>query len=1276
MNFKYIFIFFLLIITSSYSQSKEFVLNWENNKDISISGDKKVYIHGFQTENFNYNIDKKSLVFSSNIKNIYSGASIISVSYEDMSNNQLLGYDKSLIKNKIELSLKRTNSRGKLGAYLTFNPIIKNSGVYKKVTSIQLKFDYSNRSSSSSSSLFTITDSEMSNGLWYKFYIEKSGVHKLDRSFFESLGVDVTNVNPKNIRLFGNGGKSIPLLNSEVSEFDVKENAVKFIGQQDDVFNQEDYMLFYASGSLGWNVDNQSHINPYIDKTYYYINISSLLGKRIQNMVEPTGVITNVYSKYNEVQFFEIDKNNIAKLGRRWFGDGFDVNSNQIFSFYFPNIDVSQPAKLKVRVAASSSSFSSMQLKSNGVLIDDFTFPPISSTSLGTEDFYDDFINVNNSTVNISLDYNNNSNPSANAYLDFISLEVSSFLVSRGFQFVFKNNDASNQVGIGEYIISSASSISEVWDISDVFNVSSKINLTGNTFSFKSSLGEVKEYVSVVNSDYYTPFKDESAILNNSNLKGSIFNSSSGGRQDIDYLIITPQRLISQANRLANINTENYGLRTKVVSLESIYSEFNTSNPDIGAVRNFVRYVYQNGVTDKLKYLCLFGDASYDMKDRIQSNTNVVPSYHSLQSFSLVSGFISDDFFGMMDENEGSMNGADRLDIAVGRIIVDDLQQATEMVTKIEQYHLQESYGSWRNRMTILSDDVDKDWEFSLENELNDLADQIVSEKPFINMVKLHSDSFLQESSAGGDSYPKAKESLLDNIQLGSLVVNYFGHGGEEGLASERLFLRNDAQNLNNKFKYNLFVTITCDFTRFDNPSRQTAGELLYWNKKGGAISLVATTREIFMSLGIFINRELSRHLFDYEDTGYVSVAEALRITKNNTSNNLKRIIFSIGDPALKLSIPEPNISLTHINDIPIENIEVPALESLGRVSFSGSILDASGQLISNYNGKLSTTIYDKNQNKSTLGNDGTVNSSGLIILDYEDLGEIIFRGQSSVVNGKFDFDFVVPRDISIPLGDGRVSFYAKRDGVLENQTGVNTSIVVGGINENAVADNLPPTIEAFMNDESFVSGGITGQSPFLLINLEDENGINTASGIGHDITAIIDGDEANPQILNDYYETELDDFTKGKVKYQYRDLEPGLHTLLVKAWDSYNNSISTEIQFIVVNENDELVINRVLNYPNPFVSYTEFWFNHNSSSELEVMVQVYTVTGKLIKTLRGNSLSNNNSSDSSLFRGLPWDGRDDFGDKIGKGVYVYKLTVKSINTNKKAVKFEKLVIL
>jgi len=598
------------------------------------------------------------------------------------------------------------------------------------------------------------------------------------------------------------------------------------------------------------------------------------------------------------------------------------------------------------------------------------------------------------------------------------------------------------------------------------------------------------------------------------------------------------------------------------------------------------------------------------------------------------------------------------------------------MVTKVEQYYQHDSYGSWRNRVTILSDDVDVDWEYSLETELDALADEIVLERPFVNMVKLHSDSFAQESSAGGELYPQATASLLNNIQLGSLVVNYFGHGGEDGLAHERLFQKNDAEELNNICRYNLFVTVTCEFTRFDNPYRPTAGEFTYWNSGGGAISLITTTREIFVSLGVTVNKELSKFLFDYNDTGYVSIAEALRLTKNNITNSLKRVVFYVGDPALKLAIPEPNIKLTQINGVPINDPSVATLEALGRVTITGEVVDGADQIITDYSGKLSTTIYDKKQSRATLGNDGTTGGSGVLILNYETLGEIVFRGQASIVNGVFEFDFVVPRDISIPVGDGRVSFYAKRDGVLENQTGVDATIKIGGINTAAPADNLPPKIIAYMNDESFVSGGVTNQSPFLLLKLEDENGINTASGIGHDITAILDGDEANPLILNDYYETEPDDFTKGNVKYQYKDLTPGLHTLTIKAWDVYNNSSTTEVQFLVVNENDALVLERVLNYPNPFVSYTEFWFNHNSASELEVMVQVYTVSGKLVKTLQGNSSTGNKGGNASLFRGLPWDGKDDFGDRIGKGVYVYKLTVKSISTNKKAVKYEKLVIL
>jgi hypothetical protein len=292
--------------------------------------------------------------------------------------------------------------------------------------------------------------------------------------------------------------------------------------------------------------------------------------------------------------------------------------------------------------------------------------------------------------------------------------------------------------------------------------------------------------------------------------------------------------------------------------------------------------------------------------------------------------------------------------------------------------------------------------------------------------------------------------------------------------------------------------------------------------------------------------------------------------------------------------------------------------------------------------------------------------------MNFQTLGETIFRGNATVTNGLFEIEFIVPKDISIPIGNGRISFYAKSSNpVLQDQTGFDTSILIGGINENAPEDNIGPRVRLYMNDESFISGGITNASPIFLAFLEDENGINTASGIGHDIVAILDGDENNPFLLNDYYETELNDYTRGKVRFPFRDLAPGLHTITFKAWDVYNNPVSAEIQFIVVGD-ETISLTNVLNYPNPFVSYTQFWFSHNRPFEpLDVQVQIFTITGKIVKTI--NQVIN---TEGFLSREITWDGKDDFGDKIGKGVYVYKLTVKSNLTNKKAEKIEKLVIL
>lgn len=744
--------------------------------------------------------------------------------------------------------------------------------------------------------------------------------------------------------------------------------------------------------------------------------------------------------------------------------------------------------------------------------------------------------------------------------------------------------------------------------------------------------------------------------------------------------------MLTHAERLAQINRDQYGLNVKVLGLSAIYNEFSSGNQDVAAIRNMIKYVYDNASVpeNRVKYVCLFGDGSFDYKDRVQNNTNIVPSWYSLNSFSITNSFVSDDFYGMMDANEGAMTTSDKLDIAVGRILADTPQRGKEMVDKIESYYTKEAYGSWRNNFVVVSDDVDESWESILQETTNTIGDLVSQEKPFMNVTKIHSDAFQQESSSGGDTYPEVTEELVNSVDNGALVLNYFGHGGEEGLAHERIFQKTHIQNLRNFLKLNCFVTVTCEFTKFDNPYKETAGEFTYWSKEAGAIGLISTTRQIFVTTGISFNNILGQYLFSYsdndayEDYEYPSMAEALRLTKNNPSisgNSQRRLVFFIGDPAMKLAFPKPNIRLTKINDVPIGQA-TDTLKALSYVKLAGEVTDVSGNIISNYNGTLSTTIYDKEINRQTLANDGTILSGELIKLDYKTLGEVILRGQASVTNGQFEFDFVVPKDVGIPVGYGKVSFYAKHETQLEDQTGANINTVkIGGLNADAEEDNIGPVITLYMNDENFVSGGITNESPTLLVKLEDANGINTASGVGHDIVAIIDGDETNPYILNDYYQTEVDDYKKGVVSFPFRDLEPGLHTLSLKAWDVYNNSSVSEIQFVVFDEDQELVIDNVLNYPNPFVNYTEFWFNHNSSDPLDVSIQIFTVSGKLIRTLNGQT-SGGVTITSSLSKDIVWDGRDDFGDKIGKGVYIYKLTVRSATLNKKVEKIEKLVIL
>lgn len=1065
----------------------------------------------------------------------------------------------------------------------------------------------------------------------------------------------------------------LPLSNSTSYANDLTENVIQVIGEDDGVFNNEDYILFYAEGVDTWNTESQTYINLYDTKSYYYVTVQGNDGKRIQNSTQPTGNSTLNLTTYDEDQFHELDLINIAKLGRQWYGESFEINQDQEFTFTFPNIDSSVPVKLNIPAAALAYTSTSFKVTANSQDAGTLSIASLntnsSSTVFNLGNLPANTLITGSDNIKIKLSYNNNGVAGSKAYLDKIKLTAKSKLQGYGKQFLFKYDLANSTAGIANYTISNANSISQVWDVTDIQNITKIENDNKASLSFKSTLGDIRKYVAIDPLDYYIPLKTNKPKIANQNIKGTIFKNDQVAFQDIDYVIITPAFLSTQAEKLANFHRSYSNLNVKVISLEKIYQEFSSGKQDIAAIRNCIKYIYQNASSNekRIKYVNLFGDASYDYKDRTANNTNIVPIYHALNSNSIgESSFASDDFYGLMDDDEGNIiSSFGGIDIAVGKMLNNNVAQAEEMVNKVIEYHDLKSYGSWRNNFVMIADDADKSSDVSLQSRQNSLADAVTSAKPFMNATKILLDSYAQEASAGGSRYPKARTDLFSAFEKGALVFNYLGHGGEDGLAAERIWEKSDGQNLSNQYKYPLFITITCDFSRFDNPTRPTAGEYTYWNPKGGAISMLTTIREIGQFRAENFNDVLAKNIFSYGSNQYTTIAEALRLSKNSNPNSSTNVVFYIGDPALMLAIAKPKIKLTKINDIPVSQA-FDDFKSLAKMKITGEITDENDTPLTTYNGDLSTLIFDKVISRTTLNNDG--NNSAI---NFKALGETIFRGNASVTNGQFEFSFIVPRDIRIPLDNGKISFYAKKNQFSENQTGYDSSIKIGGINENAIVDNISPRVQLYMNDETFVSGGITNESPFLLAKLEDESGMNTASGIGHDMVAILDGDVNNPYILNDYYQTNLDDFTKGSLRFPFRNLAAGLHTITFKAWDVYNNPITAEIQFIVAG-NESITLTHVLNYPNPFVNYTQFWFSHNRPYEpLEVQIQVMTITGKLVYTQ--NQII---TTEGFLSKEITWDGKDDFGNKIGKGVYVYKLTVKSNLTNTKTERFEKLVIL
>jgi len=1157
-------------------------------------------------------------------------------------------------------------------AVVDIKPFYKEKNQIKKVVSVSFSL------SETISSGFEVQKDFVSNsvlkdgsGIWYKIAVNRDGIYKIDKSFLESCGINTSNLNPNTINIFGNGEGMLPEKNSLPRIDDLAKNAIFIQGESDGSFDDSDYILFYGWGPHRWNVKNgvefQRNLNVYSDNSYYFINIDpNNTPLRIENMSEISSPAVFSVTSYDFRDIYENELVNLVGGGKRWYGELFDVELERTFNFSVPNIDT-VPVKISSSLATNGSGTSQL-FSVNGATIFSSNISYFSDFTRLESNF-----SFNTSLTNIPLKLAiSRSNPSVLTYLDRIILNTRRKLVFYGTQMNFRNLTQSQPGSLCEYTISSSSPSGFVWDLSDR-NKPKKVfgSYSNGSFNFKADYSYI-EYVASNGTSFFTPEKI-----------GSIAYQNLHGLEQVDFLIVTHPNFLAQANRLADLHREQ-GTSTHVITTEQVYNEFSSGAADVVAIRMLCKMFHDRALTipgSELKYLLLFGDGTYDPKDRLANNNNLVLTYQADNSENYISCYVSDDFFGMLDDNE-SFTSADLLDIGIGRILASDNTQAKQQVDKIEHYmkngsqlfntntgsccfdnNSASTFGDWKLKYVQIADDEENN--YFILNDTEPQYDEVVSNHFEMNCDKLYLDAYPQQTTAGGQRYPDVFNAITDRVQRGALVVNYVGHGGEVGLAEERVVTIPQINSWTNINALNLFVSATCEFTKYDDPKRVSAGEWVSLNPNGGAIALMTTTRSVYFGVNTSVGTALFNNVFDRNsDYSPLAFGDIMMRTKNDAlQSDNKRSFTLIGDPALKIALPQLLVKTDSINGKnPL--IEIDTLNALSTVRIKGHIEDYLGNVQSNFNGVLVPSIFDKVKTLKTLGQDPESQQ-----LEYDLQRNIVYKGKSSVNNGYFDFSFVVPKDIALNIGKGKLSYYAYNESI--DALGYDTNFRIGGINSNGITDNQGPQLELFLNDENFVSGGITDESPVLILKAFDENGINTVgNGIGHDITAIIDDNTSKPIVLNDYYSNELDSYQSGEIRYQLTALDPGKHSLETKVWDVNNNSSSVRIEF-VVQEKKSPQIEKLYNYPNPFSTRTEFMFEHNQScSYLDAQIQVYTVSGKLVKTI-------NKTIETKGFRvdGIDWDGLDDFGDLLAKGVYVYRLKIKN-ELGESAEKTEKLVIL
>nr|MBA3900452.1 type IX secretion system sortase PorU [Bacteroidota bacterium] len=1170
MKIKLLLIVFFIGGFSFAQKDERIIIKWKGQEEMVKPGGEKIKVLNFVHAQINESSDYFPVYFNRfKVNTAAVNATLINEVYETFKKEEIEGV-KNLDKigNSVKVDANVGYDRKEPYALVHILPVRQNpsTGSYEKLISATLVLSPDGGAKSGRSSRNYAPYSVLSTGDWYKFGVAKDGIFKIDYDFLKKIGINPEELDPRKIQIYGNGGGMLSMSNALPRIDDLAENAILVSGEGDGVFDKDDFILFYGQSQHRWKLMPSGYfeheVNRYSDSTYYFLTISAQDGKRINDRPSNPGTANKTVTTFDGLSFHEKDIYNLLKSGRAWYGEKFEHVTSQDFTFNIPNIDASVPVYMKAEVVAKSTSPSSFTFSSSGssfvvsmsaVILGEYgqaAAPGSVQTSF----------NSNASNIAINLTYSKPLSSSI-GWLDYISLNARRHLKMDGKQMLFMDKNSVGAGNIAEFILSSGNDRPLIWDVTDPYNIKRQLSVvSGNNIVFRASADTVRAYMAFTGDDYLNPV-----------FAGKIENQNLHGMGQPQMIIIAHPLFLNPARELANFHISR-GLNTEVVTTTQIYNEFSSGSPDLSAGRDFVKMVYDRArnQNELPKYLLLFGDGSYDNKGRSSTNTNFVFTFQSRESLRPLYSYVTDDFYGLLDDDEGEWTYSHELvDIGIGRFPVKTLSEAQNMVKKVKSYYDSNTKRDWRNMISFIADDEDNN-QYVKDSE-GIINGRIKSSNPNYNIEKVYLDAYQQISTPGGQRYPEVNEAIDRRMERGGFIVNYIGHGGEVGLAHERVITVPQINAWKNSDRLPLFVTATCSFSPFDDPAFTSAGEQVFLNPAGGAIALLTTTRVVFASANRRLNDLFYSYCFEKINGEAPRLGDIFRLTKMASGYETNTLNFTLlGDPALELAFPKYNVVTSTIkgNDV---KTTVDTIRALEKVTITGYVSDLNGQKLSGFNGVVYPTVYDKEKTAKTLAND-----AGSDVQDFQIRNNILYKGKVSVKSGEFTFTFVVPKDIVYEYGYGRISYYAENG--VDDGHGFFEDFIIGGTNPNAATDEEGPIVELYMNNDKFVFGGMTNENPNLVAFLEDESGINTVgNGVGHDLTAILDENTDKAIVLNDYYEADMDSYQKGSIKYPLSKLTEGKHTLKLKVWDVYNNSSEAYTEFVVVNSAD-LALKHVLN--------------------------------------------------------------------------------------------------